>query len=158
THQIVLGPATATPDNSLVQTPKPAVISPSVTPIPFSKVTDLAPDLPAKDKTQVIVYRCNGTYELYYIGYVPVSEAVNLLPGDVIVNVISPASLMGHVAPLATYGAPSASGGPAAAPPATAEPVTGYPAPAQTESGYPGPGATPTPGGPPSPTSILDTI
>jgi hypothetical protein len=78
-------------------------LAPSVTPLPISKMTDLATDLPDKDKVYVYIMRCSGDFELFLLNpNVKITEAIPLQPGDVILDWIPPASLMGHRPPIIT--------------------------------------------------------
>ncbi len=85
---------------------------PTVTPLPLSKTSDLAPDLTDRDKVYVHVMRCNGTFELFLIRPNTVfSETIPLQPGDVILDWAPPASLMGpppRPGSGATFGSPLA--------------------------------------------------
>ncbi len=88
-------------DEQRRKTPPSSLPLPSVTPIPISKTTDLAPELREADKSKVYVKRANGTFEVFWIR--PRDKAsivIPLQPGDVILHVISPASLMGHQPPV----------------------------------------------------------
>ena len=77
-------------------TPKPSeygTVPPSgasVTPIPFSKITDLSPDSPEDYKGQFIVFHCDGTYELF----LSAGTDIPLQPGDRILVNFPPAILM----------------------------------------------------------------
>lgn len=81
------GPGTPWP------TPKPGTPNfVTMTPMPFAKVTDLAPDLPEDQKTRFIVYRCNGSYELF-LGKTPenakaITATLNLETGDILLYMI----------------------------------------------------------------------
>ena len=102
----------ATPDPYLPE-------APSVTPIPFVHTFDISPKVPAQDKWEIIVFRCNGTFDLFLGGpEINVDQSIILAPGDVIYNDFPPASLMGHEPPLATPGTsePSATSIPYAPP------------------------------------------
>jgi len=91
-----IGTATITPDARLTATPGPSPVSLGVTPIPYAEIIDLAPDIPDRDKAQVIVFRCDGRFALYWV---PGSTALvipELGPGDVIFNSFSPESLVGQ--------------------------------------------------------------
>jgi len=97
-----------TPDH--LETPDPNLLieSPSVTPLPFANTFDLSPELQVRDKWEIIVFRCDGTFDLYLGGpEINVDQSIILNPGDVIYNGFPPASLMGHEPSLATPG-PSA--------------------------------------------------
>lgn len=90
-------------------TPKPeefgtiSKLIPSVTPLPISKITDLATDLPDKDKVYVLIMRCSGSFELFLLNpNVKITEAIPLQSGDVILDWFPPASLMGHRPPIIT--------------------------------------------------------
>lgn len=77
--------------------PEPA---PSVTPRVYSNIVDLNPEIPIADKWVRIIFRCNGTFDKYLYGSeTDVNQYLNLGPGDVILNTIAPASLMGHQVP-----------------------------------------------------------
>lgn len=80
-------------------TPKPGTpnfVTP--TPIPFAKVTDLAPDLPDSQKTRFIVYRCNGSYELFWGRLLEntqgITETLKLEPGDILLYAVPPPSYL----------------------------------------------------------------
>jgi len=83
-----------TPDEfGIPQTP-----GPTITPLPLSKVTDLAPELADRDKVYILVMRCEGTFELFLVSpsaAADISQVVPLQPGDIILDVVPPASLMG---------------------------------------------------------------
>jgi hypothetical protein len=79
---------TATPKPSEYGTMPPS--RPSVTPIPFSKITDLSPDSPDDYKAQFIVFHCDGTYELF----LSAGTDIPLEPGDHILVDFPPAILM----------------------------------------------------------------
>jgi hypothetical protein len=119
------GPNTPTPrpnENGIISKP-----APSVTPLPVTRIVDLAQGLDDKDKVYVYVMRCNGTFELFLVRpNTTFSEAVVLQPGDVILDWISPASLMGKQPPRTT----------------PASVIT----PTQEVRSYPPPGTSPTPG------------
>jgi hypothetical protein len=91
----VTGPATATPTWA---PPERVTPWPTITPF-YSKQTDLAPDLEQADKSEVIVFRCDGAKEIYWVR--PTDDrsatigALALGPGDVIIHWYPP-SLMGH--------------------------------------------------------------
>ncbi len=91
-------PCVSTPDLRS-QPSKPSTSGlplPTVTPLPLSKTSDLAPDLSDRDKVHVYVMHCNGTFELFLIRPNTVSsKTVPLQPGDVILDWAPPASLMG---------------------------------------------------------------
>jgi len=63
---------------------------PSVTPIPYSKITDLSPDSPDDYKGQFIVFHCDGTYELF----LSAGTDIPLQQGDHILVDFPPAILM----------------------------------------------------------------
>jgi hypothetical protein len=90
-------PPTATPARFSTQAVQD---QPTLTPIPFTHVIDLSPELPLEDKSELVVFRCDGTFDLYWGGpEINMDLAVNLGPGDVILSSSSPASLMGHHPP-----------------------------------------------------------
>jgi len=90
------GTPTITPAPSQQVTPP---FSASVTPLPISKITDLSPDVPKEDKGQVVVFHCDGTFELFLTF---AGTPAPLLPGDVIVLSAPPDSLMGKTVPQGT--------------------------------------------------------
>lgn len=100
-----VGISTFTPAPFEYGTP-PLVNAPSVTPWPLAAITDLAIDLPDEDKVYVYVFRCNGTFELFLVRpggpNADISTAILLQPGDVILDWMAPASLMGHYPPQVT--------------------------------------------------------
>jgi hypothetical protein len=87
------GPRTPTPDIYQAQgTPLP-YLSPSVTPIPYANIIDMDPQIPDRDKSYIVVYRCNGTFDLYKtsdsnFNNIPLNE------GDVFYLTDVPLSLM----------------------------------------------------------------
>jgi hypothetical protein len=85
--------STPTPNPSQYGTIPP--LGPSVTPIPYSKITDLSPDSPQDHKGQFIVFHCDGTYELFLTA----GTEIPLQPGDHILNSIPPAFLMASQQP-----------------------------------------------------------
>jgi hypothetical protein len=94
-----VGIRTPTPGPSEFGTP-PSMRSPSVTPLPLSRTSDLAPELSNSDKVYVYVFRCNGTYELFLIRPdVEITQAIPLQVGDTILYWLPPKSLMGHQPP-----------------------------------------------------------
>lgn len=81
--------------------PPSPIDAPSVTPLPISKTTDLAPELRQEDKAQVYVKRSNGTFEIFWVR--PTAEFSKTIPlqrGDIIFDIVSPASMMGHQPPM----------------------------------------------------------
>lgn len=87
-----IGTRTPTPRPDQFGTPPPP--SSTLTPIPFSRTVDLAPDLSEDQKTHFIVYRCNGSYELF-LGRYPqnaqsITETLKLQPGDILVTMFGP--------------------------------------------------------------------
>jgi hypothetical protein len=78
----------------------------TVTPIPFSKITDLSPDSPEDYKGQFIVFHCDGTYELF----LSAGTDIPLGPGDHILVDFPPAILMeGQMTALASMETPDES-------------------------------------------------
>ncbi len=90
------GTPTITPAPSQQVTPP---FSASVTLLPISKITDLSPDVPNEDKGHVVVFHCDGTFELFLTF---AGTPAPLLPGDVIVLSAPPVSLMGKTVPQGT--------------------------------------------------------
>lgn len=71
-------------------------VSATATPFPNQTVYDLSPDLKEREKAFVVVYRCEGTYESYWLGpEISLNEAIQLDEGDTILQVIQPAKLVG---------------------------------------------------------------
>lgn len=95
-----VGTRTPTPRFGEITTP---VFSPSVTPIPYSKINDLSPRTADRDKANYAVYRCDGTFELFLVGSdltsKTLTETLGLRPGDIILFGAPPASMMGHHPP-----------------------------------------------------------
>ena len=61
---------------------------------------DLSPELSLRDKSEIVVFRCNGTYDLFLAGpEIDIDRRLNLKPGDVIISSAPPASLVGHEPP-----------------------------------------------------------
>ena len=114
----VEGPRTATPvmDSTAVPMEGASPAIPSQTPLSVSRVIDLARNRTAADKSQLYIFRCDGTIDLYLVA--PDNERVESIvalgPGDVIMRSIPPASSMGHYPPLdnpAPTSPPEATGG-----------------------------------------------
>jgi len=95
---------TSTPHSPAFQTP-PAILVPSVTPLPFSQVIDLVPQLSENDKAKVYVRRADGTYVVFLARFEMDIAELPLRTGDVVIQKIPPASLMGHQPPRATFSA-----------------------------------------------------
>ena len=74
---------------------------PTVTLLPLSKTTDLAPNLADQDKARIYVVHCNGAFELFLIGptTAEISKTIPLQAGDTILDLVPPASSMGHRPP-----------------------------------------------------------
>ncbi len=74
---------------------------PTVTLLPLSKTTDLAPNLADQDKARVYVMHCNGAFELFLIGptTAEISKTLPLQAGDTVLNTVAAASAMGHRPP-----------------------------------------------------------
>ena len=86
---------TATPDLSKSETPNPTPRA-SITPIPITNSIDLAPGLDNSRKAFVYVERSNGSFDLFTIRpEEPISNAIELNPGDKIYGVVPPSFLMG---------------------------------------------------------------
>ena len=99
---------------------------PTITPLPFSKTNDLAPELSNQDKVYVQVMRCNGTFELFLVRPNAVlSETIPLQSGDVILRWFPPASSMGHRPPRPVSGTTLES--PLATPPRSSNPTFSSP-------------------------------
>ncbi len=91
------GTPTATPSGIALGGPVPFS---TVTPFPFSRRVDLAPDVAAENKTQIIVYRCDGRYELFLtkpsLEGRTITETVQLEPGDIVVSTSNPMLMRAH--------------------------------------------------------------
>jgi hypothetical protein len=75
-------------------------LAPSVTPRVYANIVDLSPEIPLQDKWETVVFRCDGTFDKFLAGPgIDVDQFLNLEPGDVVINTIAPASLMGHEPP-----------------------------------------------------------
>jgi hypothetical protein len=72
---------------------------PTVTPIPFAKTVDLDPNSPEDEKSEVVVFRCDGSFERWLLGPDNLIEEIQLIAGDVILGSAPPGSLMGHEPP-----------------------------------------------------------
>lgn len=92
---------TPTPDRALGTVPPPN-ISPSVTPIVFTNTYDLDPSISQEDKSAVLVFRCNGSWDFYWLGPNRTFKSIPLEPGDYIWQVAPPASIMGKKPPAIT--------------------------------------------------------
>lgn len=92
---------TPTPDRVLGTVP-PTGLSPSVTPIVFTNTYDLDPSISQEDKSAVLVFRCNGSWDFYWLGPSRTFQSIPLSPGDYIWQVAPPASIMGKEPPRIT--------------------------------------------------------
>ncbi len=91
------GPPTATPDQFATSGPN---LSPTITPIPFAHIYNLSPEMPFEEQSIIVVFRCDGTFDLYGAGpEINIDEYLRLEPGDVIFSSNGPAYLMGHQPP-----------------------------------------------------------
>jgi hypothetical protein len=76
---------------------------PTVTPLAFTNIFDLSPDLPVEQKSVTIVFRCDGSFDQYLAGVtVNVDRFINLQPGDVIIGSSAPAIMMQRHPPSAS--------------------------------------------------------
>lgn len=68
----------------------------TVTPIPFAHIYDLDPDVDQDQKSNVVIFRCNGDWDLYLFSpRWDFDQAVSLGPGDIIISTGPPSVLMG---------------------------------------------------------------
>lgn len=75
-------------------------LAPSVTPRGYAHIFDLSPEISLQDKWVIIVFRCDGTFEKFLGGpEIDIYQFLDLEDGDVILNTIPPASLMGNGPP-----------------------------------------------------------
>lgn len=69
---------------------------PTATAYPITQKFDLSPNLPDQQKSTLLVFRCNGNYEQYLAGpEVAIPTALELQPGDRIIQSIPPTVLVG---------------------------------------------------------------
>ncbi len=139
----MIGTPTPTPNRFSTSTP---YFRPTVTPIPFAQTYDLSPELPLSEKSEIVIFRCNGAFDLYLAGpNVDIDQAIELEDGDIILGSSPPASLMGHEPPEPTGSVPTQ------IPPASTPTSFPYPPPSTpidtTPAPYPAP-VTSTPGNP----------
>jgi hypothetical protein len=81
---------------------------PTVTPIPFAHTYDLSPELPLSEKSEIVIFRCIGAFDLYLVGpNVDIDQALEIEDGDIILGSSPPASLMGHEPPEPTGSLPT---------------------------------------------------
>ena len=91
--------STLTPTPDRLTSPMPN-FRPTVTPRVYTNTFDLSPELPLQDKSEIVVFRCSGTFDLFLAGpEVDIDQRINLEPGDLIISSAPPASLMGHKPP-----------------------------------------------------------
>ena len=84
---------TATPERGKG---KRVPVSATATPIPSQNVYDLSPELNEQEKAFIAIYRCDGSYEAYWLGpEISLEAAIQLQEGDIILQVIQPARLVG---------------------------------------------------------------
>jgi hypothetical protein len=129
------GPPTPTPRREDFGTIPPR--RPTMTPYPISKTTDLSPQVSMQDKGHVVVFHCDGTYEMFLAA--DPSKPVPLQTGDVVIEVVLPESAQQMHPPAATTAAP---------PPSPTQLAPSTPAPTQaisTEQPYPVPATAETP-------------
>jgi len=89
-----LGLATITPDARWTATPGfPPVSFFDITPIPIAETIDLAPEMPQRDKAQVIVFQCDGRFVRYWVPGTLEQRAVELGSGDVLFRIVPAESL-----------------------------------------------------------------
>ena len=73
---------------------------PTVTLRVFTNIFDLSPELPMEQKSEILVFRCDGSYDRFLAGVdVDFDRFINLKPGDVIIRSAPPAFMMGHQPP-----------------------------------------------------------
>lgn len=90
----VKGTPTLTPQRGVVTSPMP--LRASVTPIPFTIDLDLDPQLSIIEKMEVVVFRCNGNFERYYISPLKdFNKEIPLFEGDIYFSIAPPAASMG---------------------------------------------------------------
>lgn len=95
--QTVVGPTrTPTPKPDEIRTPPP--FAPTFTPYPVTEVTDLAPELAAGDKATAFVQHPDGTFQKILFKYNTDPKDLPLRPSDVLVQIVPPASIIGHFA------------------------------------------------------------
>lgn len=91
--------STVTPDMSKQSKVEP-VFSPSVTPLPYRQINDLAHEIDQMNKGSVIIFRCDGSWDLYWFdpqkGY---ESNIKLDKGDMVWMINPPTSLMGKKPP-----------------------------------------------------------
>ena len=85
---------TSTPQRGTVTSPVPPRAS--VTPMPFTIDLDLDPQLSIIEKMEVVVFRCNGTFERYHISPLKdLNKEIPLFEGDIYFSIAPPAASMG---------------------------------------------------------------
>jgi len=93
------GSPTSTPfplTSAMTITPNKFQVAPTVTPRVYANVFDLSPEVPLRDKWEYMVFRCDGTFDQFLVGpEIDFDPFLELGPGDVIIDMIPPASLMG---------------------------------------------------------------
>jgi len=76
---------------------------PTVTPRVFTNIFDLSPELPLEQKSEILVFRCDGSYDRFLAGVdVDFDRFINLQPGDVIIGSAPPAIMMQRHPPSAS--------------------------------------------------------
>lgn len=115
--------------------------TPTVTPAAITHRFDLAPNLEPGQKSGVLVLRCDGTWDQYWLAPAQVFDPQKeLKPGDVVFSVSPPAGEAGTQAPAATR-APTTAGTMAATATAGSSPAARTLTPSATVRASPG---TPT--------------
>jgi hypothetical protein len=76
---------------------------PTVTPRVFTNIFDLSPELPLEQKSEILVFRCDGSYDRFLAGVdVDFDRFINLKPGDIIIGSSAPAIMMQRHPPSAS--------------------------------------------------------
>lgn len=92
---------TATPTHSITTSQILTKLTPTIIPSPaVSHTYDLSPNLSVADKSTIIIFRCDGTRDLYLLGpELDPDKAIILGQGDIILSSAPPASMVGHYPP-----------------------------------------------------------
>ena len=91
--------STPTPTQNRFASQVPAY-QPSVPPMIFTNTFDLSPELLPQDKWEIVVFRCNGTFDLFLAGpQININQSIKLEPGDVMLSAGPPLSMTGHQPP-----------------------------------------------------------
>ncbi len=99
---LAVGKATSTPTPCFGCFAPPVPRPATMTPLPISRIIDLGPGLPLKDKARIFVRRSSGLYLEFQVPAGWSRSELPLEPGDTIVDEFPPSSLLARTPPRPT--------------------------------------------------------